>query len=45
MSVDKVKILSLEAKVIKLEGKLDDLKLEQALHDSDAVGGLLEELA
>ena len=29
-----VKILSLEAKVVELEGKLDDLKLEQTLHDS-----------
>src|SRR6266542_3415474 len=44
-SVDKVKILSLEAKVVELEGKLDDLKLEQALHDSNTVRGLLEELA
>ena len=44
-SVDKVKILSLETKVVELEGKLDDLELEQALHDSDAVGGLLEKLA
>ena len=42
-SSDKVTILSLEAKVHELEGKLDDLELEQVFHDSDAVGGLLEE--
>ncbi|RGB22515.1 hypothetical protein C1646_775962 [Rhizophagus diaphanus] len=42
-SADKIKILSLEAKVHELEGKLDDLELEQVLHDSNAVGGLLEE--
>jgi len=34
---DKVKILSLEVKVRELKGKLDDLKLEQVFHDSDAV--------
>ncbi len=33
-SSDKVTILSLETKVVELEGKLDDLELEQALHDS-----------
>ena len=42
-SSDKVTILSLEVKVRELEGKLDDLELEQVFHDSDAVGGLLEE--
>ena len=42
-SADKIKILSLEAKVRELEGKLDDLELEQVFHDLDAVGGLLEE--
>ena len=31
---DKVQILSLETKIRELEGELDDLKLEQALHDS-----------
>ncbi|GBB94353.1 hypothetical protein RclHR1_02340010 [Rhizophagus clarus] len=41
---DKIKILSLEAKVCELEGKLDDLELEQAPHDSNAVKGFLEEL-
>jgi hypothetical protein len=33
-SVDKDTIFSLEAKVRELKGKLDDLELEQALHDS-----------
>src|SRR6266542_6674147 len=33
-SSDKVTILSLEAKIVELEGKLEDLELEQALHDS-----------
>ena len=40
-----IKILFLEAKIHKLEGKLDDLKLEQVLHDSNVVGGVIEELA
>ena len=44
-SYDKVKILSLEVKVRELEGKLDDLELEQVFHDLDAVRGLLEEPA
>ncbi|GES84374.1 hypothetical protein GLOIN_2v1763802 [Rhizophagus clarus] len=44
-SADKTKILSLETKVRELEGKLDDLELEQVLHDLNAVGGLLEEPA
>ena len=42
---DKIKILSLETKVRELEGKLDDLELEQVLHDSNAVGGMIEEPA
>ena len=33
-SVDKVKIFSFKVKVVELEGKLNDLELEQALHDS-----------
>ena len=41
-SADKIKILSLKAKVCELEGKLDDLELER---DSHIVGGLLEKLA
>ncbi len=43
--VDKIKILFLEVKVRELEGKLDDLKLEQVLHDSNVVGGVIEKLA
>ena len=42
---DKVKILSLEAKVCELKDKLKGLELEQVFHNSDAVEGLLEELA
>jgi len=38
-SADKVKILSLESKVVELEGKLKDLKLDPAFHDLNAVGG------
>src|SRR6266540_314631 len=34
LSADKDQILSLEVKVRELEGKLDDLELEQAFHDS-----------
>ncbi|PKC57873.1 hypothetical protein RhiirA1_471825 [Rhizophagus irregularis] len=44
-SADKTKILSLETKVRELEGKLDDLELEQVLHDSNAVGGMIEDPA
>ena len=45
MSADKVKILSLETKVVKLEDKLEDLKLDLVFHDSNVVGGVIEELA
>src|SRR5581483_9210582 len=44
-SADKVQILSLETKVRELEGKLDDLELDQVLHDSNVVGGLIDEPA
>ncbi|GBB91216.1 hypothetical protein RclHR1_01840013 [Rhizophagus clarus] len=44
-SADKIKILSLETKVRELEGKLDDLELEQVLHDLNAVGGMIEDPA
>jgi hypothetical protein len=44
-STDKVQILSLETKVRELEGKLDDLELDQMLHDSNVVGGLIDEPA
>ena len=36
---DKITILSLEAKVHELEGKLEDIDLECTYHDLDAVGG------
>src|SRR4051812_15519047 len=42
-SADKVKILSLEAKVQELEGKLEDLKPDPIFHDSNAVGGMIDE--
>ncbi|CAB4407078.1 unnamed protein product [Rhizophagus irregularis] len=42
-SLNKNTILSLEAKVHELEGKLDDLELDQVLHDSNVVRGLINE--
>ena len=42
---DKIKILSLETKVVELEGKLENLKLNPVFHDSNAVGGVIEEPA
>src|SRR5277367_274710 len=45
LSADKVQILSLEAKVVELEGKLEDLKLDPVFHDSNVVGGVIEEPA
>src|SRR5437763_6043649 len=44
-SADKVKILSPETKVVELEGKLEDLKLDSVFHDSNVVGGVIEEPA
>ena len=44
-SSDKVTILSLETKVVELEGKLEDLKLDPVFHDSNVVGGVIEEPA
>src|SRR6266542_15367 len=44
-SADKVKILFLETKVVELEGKLEDLKLDPVFHDSNVVGGVIEEPA
>src|SRR6266498_4627229 len=44
-SVNKVKIISLETKVVELEGKLEDLKLDLMFHDSNVVGGVIEEPA
>ncbi|CAG8502846.1 6132_t:CDS:1 [Acaulospora colombiana] len=34
---DKIQILSFETKIRELEGKLDDLELEQVLHGSNVV--------
>src|ERR1044071_3372363 len=45
LSADKIKILSLEAKVCELEGKLEDLKPDPIFHDSDVMGGVIEEPA
>src|SRR4051794_18984642 len=42
---DKIQILSLEAKVRELEGKLEDLKPDLIFHDYDVIGGMIEELA
>jgi predicted nucleic acid-binding Zn-ribbon protein len=42
---DKIQILSLEVKVRELEDKLEDLKPDQMFHDSNVVGGLIDELA
>ncbi|RGB21692.1 hypothetical protein C1646_777479 [Rhizophagus diaphanus] len=44
-STVKIKILSLETKVRELEGKLDDLELEQVLYDLNAMEGMIEEPA
>src|SRR6266498_3068662 len=44
-SADKVKILSLETKVVELEGKLEDLKLDLVFYDSNVVEGVIEEPA
>src|SRR6266498_2576729 len=44
-SANKVKILSLETKVVELKGKLEDLKLDPVFHDSNVVGGVIEKLA
>ena len=44
-SVDKDTILSLEAKVRELEGKLEDLKLDLVFHDSNVVGGVIDKPA
>src|SRR5207248_2409754 len=44
-SSDKVTILSLEAKIVELEGKLEDIDLERTYHDLDVMGGVIEEPA
>src|SRR4051794_23414540 len=38
-SADKIQILSLEAKIRELEGKLEDIDLERTYHDLDVMGG------
>src|SRR6266496_3542158 len=42
LSSDKVTILSLETKVVELEGKLEDLKLDLVFHDLNVVEGMIE---
>ena len=44
-SSDKVTILSLEAKIVELEGKLEDIDLERTYHDLDVMGGVIEKPA
>ncbi len=44
-SYDKVTILSLEAKIVKLKGKLEDIDLERTYHDLDVMEGVIEEPA
>src|SRR4051812_42337848 len=44
-SVDKIKILFLEAKVSELEGKLKNMKLDLIFHNLNVMGGLLEKPA
>ena len=44
-SSDKVTILSLEAKIVELKGKLKDIDLEHIYHDLNVMGGMIEELA
>ncbi|GBB93126.1 hypothetical protein RclHR1_21130004 [Rhizophagus clarus] len=38
-SIDKIQIFSLKTEIRKLEGKLEDLKLNQSFHNSNKVGG------
>ena len=42
---DKVQILSLEAKIRELEGKLEDKELERTYHDWNVMEGMIEEPA
>ncbi len=44
-SSDKVTILSLEAKIVELKGKLKDIDLEHIYYDLNVMGGMIEELA
>ena len=43
LSADKVQILSLEAKIRELEGKLEDKELERTYHDWNVMEGVIEE--
>ena len=43
-STNKVKILFLKTKVVELEGKLKDLKLDPMFYDSNVVGGVIKKL-
>ncbi|CAB4378875.1 unnamed protein product [Rhizophagus irregularis] len=42
-SANKIQILSLEAKIRELEGKLEDKDLERTYHNLDVMGGVVEE--
>ncbi|CAB4390643.1 unnamed protein product [Rhizophagus irregularis] len=42
-SANKIQILSLEAKIRELEGKLEDIDLEHTYHNLDVMGGVVEE--
>src|ERR1043165_8889614 len=43
LSADKIQILSLEAKIRELEGKLEDKELERTYHDWNVMEGVIEE--
>ena len=43
-SIDKIKILSFETKIIKLEDKLEDLKLDSVFHDLNTIREVIKEL-
>ncbi|CAB4381204.1 unnamed protein product [Rhizophagus irregularis] len=42
-SANKIQILSLEAKIRELEGKLENIDLERTYHNLDVMGGVVEE--
>ena len=42
---NKVTILSLEAKIVELEDKLEDIDLERTYYDLDVMGGVIEKPA
>ena len=45
LSANKVKIFSLETKVVELKGKLEDLKLNLMFYNSNVVRGMIKKLA